>query len=66
MLKNTLVREVTDAYVRQVGERPDPRELDELASWLIFGHKGVSMRKKIEIKALEMAELRERGDVVNG
>lgn len=38
------------------GERPDIREMDELSSWLIFGKKGVSTRKKMEIKALEEAE----------
>ncbi|MBW3113506.1 hypothetical protein KYJ26_16755 [Bacillus sp. MCCB 382] len=55
-VKNTLVQEVTDAYTAATGERPDPRELDELASWLIFGRKGLSQRKKIEIKSYEEAE----------
>lgn len=55
-VKNTLVQEVTDAYTAATGERPDPREMDELASWLIFGRKGLSQRKRIEIKAYEEAE----------
>ncbi|WP_178023034.1 hypothetical protein [uncultured Paenibacillus sp.] len=47
------------AYTKAIGERPDLRELDELASWIIFGTKGVSTRKKIEIKAQEALEKRE-------
>lgn len=54
--KNAIIQEVTDAYTAATEERPDMRELDELSSWLIFGKKGVSQRKKIEIKALEEAE----------
>lgn len=54
--KNEIVKNVTDAYLAATGERPDPREMDELASWLIFGRKGVSQRKKIEIKAYEEAQ----------
>lgn len=54
--KNRIVQEVTDAYLVATGERPEPRELDELSSWLIFGRKGVSMRKKMEIQSLEEAE----------
>lgn len=54
--KNRIVKEVTDAYTEATGERPDHREMDELASWLIFGRKGVSTRKKMEIKSLEEAE----------
>jgi hypothetical protein len=59
--KNRKVKEVTDAYTAATGERPDYREMDELASWLIFGRKGVSTRKKMEIKALEEAEKNGRG-----
>jgi hypothetical protein len=55
-VKNKLIQEVTDAYTAATGKRPDPREMDELASWLIFGRKGLSQRKKIEIKAYEEAE----------
>lgn len=55
-VKNRLVNDVTEAYLAATGEHPDHRELDELSSWLIFGRKGVSQRKKIEIKALEEAE----------
>lgn len=51
--KVEVVQELTDAYVEQVGERPDYRELDELASWLIFGYKGLTNRKKGEIKTYE-------------
>lgn len=54
--KNRVVQELTDAYVAATGERPDIREMDELSSWTIFGKKGVSVRKKLEIKALEEAE----------
>jgi hypothetical protein len=54
--KNRMVKEVTDAYTAATGERPDHREMDELASWLILGRKGVSVRKKMEIKSLEEAE----------
>lgn len=54
--KNEIVQEVTDAYLAATGERPEPRELDELSSWLIFGRKGVSTRKKMEIQSLEEAE----------
>ncbi|MBA4542031.1 hypothetical protein H1164_03830 [Thermoactinomyces daqus] len=46
------IEALTEAYVLQTGKRPDPRELDELASWLIFGTKGLSLRKKNEIKAM--------------
>lgn len=54
--KNRIVKEVTDAYIAATGERPESRELDDLSSWLIFGRKGVSVRKKMEIKSLEEAE----------
>ncbi len=54
--KNRIVNSVTDAYVTAIGERPDYREMDELSTWLIFGRKGLSTRKKMEIKALEEAE----------
>lgn len=54
--KNRIVKGVTDAYISETGERPEHREMDELSSWLIFGKKGVSVRKKMEIKALEEAE----------
>ena len=54
--KNRLVKSVTDAYVAAIGERPDYREMDELSSWLIFGKKGLSIRKKMEVKVLEEAE----------
>ena len=55
-MKNRIVQSVTDAYLSATGERPDFRELDELANWLIFGRKGLSQRKKIEIKSYEEAE----------
>lgn len=55
-VKNRMVQGVTDAYTAATGERPDHREMDELASWLIFGRKGLSQRKKIEIKSYEEAE----------
>lgn len=48
--KNRLIKEVTDAYIAATGERPEPTELDELASWAYFGYKGLTDRKKIEIK----------------
>lgn len=57
--KNKAVNILIEAYVQAIGERPDLRELDELASWIIFGTKGVSTRKKIEIKAQEALEKRE-------
>lgn len=54
--KRRLIQEAADAYIAATGERPESRELDDLASWLIFGRKGVSVRKKMEIKSLEEAE----------
>jgi hypothetical protein len=51
--KNKIVKKLMDDYVEQTGERPDYRELDELASWLIFGYKGLTNRKKMEIKTYE-------------
>lgn len=61
--KNALVQAVTDTYVNTTGEQPDIRELDDLSSWLIFGKKGVSVKKKIEIKAYE-AELKRNEEAV--
>jgi hypothetical protein len=55
-VKNELVERVTDAYTAATGERPDVREMDELASWLIFGRRGISQRKLSEIKQLGEAE----------
>jgi hypothetical protein len=62
--KNRLITEVTDAYIAATGERPEPSELDELASWAYFGYKGLTDRKKIEIKVTlggEYRKAREEG-----
>lgn len=56
--KVRLTDELTEAYISGTGERPDSRELDELSSWLIFGKKGLTVRKKMEVKAFEEAKLR--------
>jgi DNA-directed RNA polymerase subunit RPC12/RpoP len=48
--KNRLITEVTDAYIYATGERPENSELDELSSWAYFGYKGLTNRKKTEIK----------------
>lgn len=45
------INELTNDYILRTGERPDYRELDELASWLIWGPKGLSIRKKFEIRS---------------
>lgn len=50
--KSAMVTELTEEYIAQSGERPDYRELDELASWLLFGPRGLSLRKRKEIQAL--------------
>ncbi|MCC2383535.1 hypothetical protein [Bacillus cereus] len=55
-VKNEIIRDVTNTYVAEIGERPESSELGELSSWLIFGRKGLSIRKKIEVKALESLE----------
>jgi tRNA splicing endonuclease len=44
------IDKLTNEYIMRTDERPDPRELDELASWYIFGTKGLSLRKKREIR----------------
>jgi hypothetical protein len=62
--KNRLITEVTDAYIAATGERPEVSELDELASWAYFGYKGLTDRKKIEIKVTlsgEYKKAREEG-----
>jgi hypothetical protein len=62
--KNQLITEVTDAYIAATGERPEVSELDELASWAYFGYKGLTDRKKIEIKVTlsgEYKKAREEG-----
>ncbi|RSL29135.1 hypothetical protein D7Z54_32920 [Salibacterium salarium] len=47
------VHRLTDDYVEQTGERPDHTELDELASLIRFGRKGLTNRKKSDVKAYE-------------
>lgn len=48
--KNRLIQDVTDAYIAATGERPESRELDELASWAYFGYKGLTENKRGEVK----------------
>lgn len=72
--KNRLIQCVTDAYIAATGERPEPSELDELSSWAYFGYKGLTERKKREVKISLQGEYRQArsegvcaycGDVIN-
>lgn len=52
------VKRLTDAYVDQVGERPDPRELEELTNWVIFGPGGLSLRQTMKNRLFRAKEVR--------
>lgn len=49
-------KDLTDTYVDQVGERPDPGELDELANWIIFGPTGLSVKKRKQQRLIKAKE----------
>lgn len=33
------IADLTNAYIEQTGQRPDHRQLDRLAEWLLRGHE---------------------------
>lgn len=47
------IQRLTDDYVAKTGERPEVSEMDEISSYLIFGRKGLTNRKKSEVKNYE-------------
>ena len=52
------VKRLTDAYIDQVGERPNEGELDELANWVIFGPGGLSLRQTMKNRLFRAKEVR--------
>ncbi|OYD08527.1 hypothetical protein [Paludifilum halophilum] len=55
VLKGVAIANLTNAYIVQTGEQPEPEELDELANWFLFGPGGLSMKKRKQQRLIKGA-----------